>query len=271
VLGDLRARSIALGSPLPLYRLWQCADATQDPALRKRAGEVLGRIARRLMCSGTLLERMLGLSLAGKGAALRGDEDARAAIRRYTVRAQSDLRAATDGQKALGTWPFSSPWRQWDSDTEVEHFDRFSSAQGPKSMPMPLTCREEPVPKRSWPEPGSTAVRDFQRRSGLIFAPCSDDACVRGALQACRPAHLFEAHYTIEGSPVFLDHFVVHDDGKCQVVQFFDGSRDYWGGCRVLRMTCPTIDAAKGGNTDTACSPAEKLYERKACRGSLTP
>jgi hypothetical protein len=59
--------------------------------------------------------------------------------------------------------------------------------------------------------------------------------------------------------------FVVPDGGKCQVVQFFDGSRDYWGGCRVGRVTCPTIEAAKGDNTDTACSPTETLYERKPC------
>jgi hypothetical protein len=124
--GLMRARRAALGAPVPLMRLSQRAEATQDPALRRRAGDLLSAVAKRLESSGTMLERMLSLSLASKGAKLGGDERRLAAIREDIDRSRAAMNAMTEAQKQLGTWPFAASWREWDPSREMEHFERFA-------------------------------------------------------------------------------------------------------------------------------------------------
>lgn len=106
-------------------RLWRRADATQEPALRRRVGDLLTAVAKRLESSGTMLERMLSLSLASKGAKLGGGERRLAAIRADIDRAQTSMNAMTEAQKQLGTWPFAAPCRGWDPTREMDHFERF--------------------------------------------------------------------------------------------------------------------------------------------------
>jgi hypothetical protein len=62
-----------------------------------------------------------------------------------------------------------------------------------------------------------------------------------------------------------MDLFVVHDGSRCVVVTFADFSRDYWGGCRVAKQACPSVEAATGNNNDTLCSPQEALFKAKTC------
>ncbi len=123
--GVMRARRAALGAPVPLMRLSQRAEATQEPALRRRAGDLLTAMAKRLESSGTMLERMLSLSLASKGAKLGGDELRLDAIRTDIDRSRASMNAMTEAQKQLGTWPFAAPWRELDPAREMEHFERF--------------------------------------------------------------------------------------------------------------------------------------------------
>lgn len=123
--GAMRARMAALGAPVPLIRLWERAEATQEPALRRRAGALLTAAAKRLESSGTMLERMLSLVLADKGAKLGGDERRIAVVRAESNRARASMDAMREGQKRLGTWPFVGLWRDWDATREMEHFERF--------------------------------------------------------------------------------------------------------------------------------------------------
>lgn len=124
--GAMRARMAALGVPVPLIRLWKRAEATQEPALRRRAGDLLAATARRLEPSGTMLERMLALALADVGAKLSGDERRIASVRAEVARGRASMNAMREEQKRLGTWPFAGPWRDWDPAREMEHFERFA-------------------------------------------------------------------------------------------------------------------------------------------------
>lgn len=123
--GMIRARRAALGAPVPLMRLSQRAEATREPALRSRAGDLLTAMAKRLESSGTMLERMLSVSLASKGAKLGGDKRRIAVVRADMDRARASMSAMTEGDRHLGTWPFAAPWREWDPAREMEHFERF--------------------------------------------------------------------------------------------------------------------------------------------------
>jgi hypothetical protein len=123
--GAIRASRAALGTSVPLMRLWQRAEATEEPALRRRAGDLLTAMAKRLGSSGTMLERMLGLALAEKGAKLSGDERRIAVVRTEVSRGRASMNAMRADQKRLGTWPFAGPWRDWDPTREMEHFQRF--------------------------------------------------------------------------------------------------------------------------------------------------
>ena len=263
--GELRARSAAMAAPVPLFRLWQRADATTDASLRRRAGAILSRLAARLACSGTMLERMLGISLAGKGAALVGDEGRREAIRAGQSRLQAANRSMTEAQKQLGVWPFAGPWRDWDADREMEYFESLLDEER-RPVIGETSCATRPEPRRAWSEPGARQVREFHRASGVIFSPCSDETCLRAAEKGCRPSHLARAYNTIEGTPAFSDIFVVPTGKACKVVAFGDFSRDYWGGCRVSKTTCPSVEAATSDRWDTmGCTPNEVLFEVHPC------
>ncbi len=124
--GEMRARMAALGAPVPLIRLWKRADATQEPAVRSRASDLLAAAAKRLESSGTMLERMLALALADVGARLSGDERRIASVRAEVDRGRASMNAMREEQKHLGTWAFAGPWRDWDPTREMEHFERFA-------------------------------------------------------------------------------------------------------------------------------------------------
>jgi hypothetical protein len=98
------------------------------------------------------------------------------------------------------------------------------------------------------------------------FIDCADAQCLSLALTECRQAHLAESFWTIEGTPVFVDYFVRRSEGKCTVVVFHDASRDYWGGCKILRATCPSITAAQSNDSEAmGCSSNEVLYQAEVC------
>jgi len=96
--------------PLEIHlALSRRAAATADPALRDRAVAVLTVAGTRLEAGATFLDRMIGLSLQTKGAELRGDASAIAAIgkkRAYLSDLMSKGRAFWQYQ-----WPIASLWR----------------------------------------------------------------------------------------------------------------------------------------------------------------
>ena len=96
--------------PLEIHlALSRRAAATADPALRDRAAAVLTVAGTRLEAGATFLDRMIGLSLQTKGAELRGDASAMAAVRMkraYLSDLMSKGRAFWQYQ-----WPIASLWR----------------------------------------------------------------------------------------------------------------------------------------------------------------
>lgn len=142
--GTLRANRAALGTSVPLYRLWQRAEATPDGPLRARAGNVLLTVAGRLACSGTLLERMLGVALAQKGAKLSASGALPDAFRADAMRFQEWYHAMTTRSKRAGTWPFAGAWRNWDPDRELEHFEAYGGPHPILTSPG-LVCASPPA------------------------------------------------------------------------------------------------------------------------------
>jgi len=114
----------ALGAPVPVFRLWQRAQATQDPRLRARAAQALLLISKRLQHAGTTLEKSLALALEEQAAEIRLDE---ASVRSISERRQafSEWQAATvAARKRLGTWPFAASWREWSPEDEIGYMQR---------------------------------------------------------------------------------------------------------------------------------------------------
>ena len=118
---DLRAWSAALGASVPVYRLWQRAEAIQDPELRARAGRVLQAVASRLRDAGTTLEKSLSLALEVKGAELRGDSSAVEAAKAARARWWELQRETEAGRKRMGNWPFAAAWREWTPSGEIAY------------------------------------------------------------------------------------------------------------------------------------------------------
>jgi hypothetical protein len=141
---DLRARGASLGTPVVVFRLWQRAESTKDADARRRAGLVMGAIASRFACSGTILERMLGAALARKGADLAGSSD-QLAIHRAQDAIHAWRSAMTEAQRRLGTWPFAASLRNLDVTREVARYERLA---GPfPTSPLPaFSCRANAVP-----------------------------------------------------------------------------------------------------------------------------
>jgi hypothetical protein len=212
--GTMRAVRAALGTSVPIFRLWKRAEATPDDAMRRRAGALLSAIAGRLACSGTLLERMLGVALAEKGAKLANNDAVPDSTRADAARFREWYRAATARSQKAGTWPFAEPWRDWEGDHEIEHFEAYGDSL-PKLTAPTLVCQQAPA-HRSRTEPGAIAVREFRERTGIAFAPCSDTACLRESERTCRPSHFYGAHRTIEGATMFKDLFIV-PEANCSV------------------------------------------------------
>jgi hypothetical protein len=121
------------------------------------------------------------------------------------------------------------------------------------------------VPDRGPSDPGARAVGEYVRGFAGTFAACADEECLAAAHARCEPSHMHRAYWTIEGTPAFMDLFVVRDGPRCVVVTFADFSRDYWGGCRVAKQTCPSVEAATGNNNDTLCSQQEVLFKAEFC------
>lgn len=69
----------------------------------------------------------------------------------------------------------------------------------------------------------------------------------------------------MEGTPVFRDVFVLSTREGCSVTQFFDYSLDYWGGCKVLRMDCPSVAAAMSRDTEGAGCTSTVLASAHPC------
>jgi hypothetical protein len=138
---NLRARTASIGIPVPVFRLWQRTEATKDGSVRLRAARVMSKIASRFACSGTILERMLAVALAGKSADILESPE-----RAEVLRAQEALRtwreAMTDAQKKLGTWPLAAALRDLDVTREVERYERLV---GPMPSGVPgFSCQAQP-------------------------------------------------------------------------------------------------------------------------------
>jgi hypothetical protein len=121
---EFRAWSAALGASVPLYRLWQRAEATEDPVLRERAGHMLVGVSRRLRDAETTLDRALSLALAERGAQLLGDCEAIAAAAAEGGRWRAWQRRVADARTRLGNWPFAAEWREWTPDGEIAFLQR---------------------------------------------------------------------------------------------------------------------------------------------------
>ena len=102
---------------------------------------------------------------------------------------------------------------------------------------------------------GREAVADFRRASQQSFAECANLECLRGAATICAGAHLAERYKTIEGTAVAADTFVVVEGSKCSVVAFFDHTADHYGGCRLLKRTCSSLESMRSDSWDSkGCS-----------------
>jgi hypothetical protein len=113
---------------------------------------------------------------------------------------------------------------------------------------------------------GERRVEELRKKSGLKLAPCEDRACLDAAWALCRPSHLSESHFTVEGAPSFVDSFVLPFADGCRVVQLVDSSDDYWAGCKLVKKTCPSVAAATGNDPeDKGCGKPEVLFERRPC------
>jgi hypothetical protein len=96
--------------PLEIHlALSRRAAATTDPALRDRAAAVLTAAGSRLETGATFLDRMIGLSLQTKGAELRGDVSAMAAVGKRRAHL-SDLMSKGSAFWQY-QWPIASLWR----------------------------------------------------------------------------------------------------------------------------------------------------------------
>jgi hypothetical protein len=121
---DLRAFSAALGGSLPLFRVWQRAEAVKTAELRARAGHVVQQVGARFRGAGTGLEKALGLALEVKGAELRGDAAALEAAKADQTQWWKLQQGAEAARKRMGNWPFAAGWREWTPSGEVAYMQR---------------------------------------------------------------------------------------------------------------------------------------------------
>jgi hypothetical protein len=77
-----------------------------DPALRRRAGLAIARLAREVIAQGSLLDLSIGSMLLGRAATLAGDSDLAADADRKRKEFQSLLRTA-DRLKFAAEWPIA--------------------------------------------------------------------------------------------------------------------------------------------------------------------
>lgn len=123
---------------------------------------------------------------------------------------------------------------------------------------------------RAASEPASKLLAEFRKVAKVQFNECADEKCIDVALGSCSPAHLLLRGDTVEGTHVTFDFFVVAQPKGCRVVKYSDFTKDYWGGCRVLRMFCPSMNAARSDDPDRlGCSPTETLYKASACKNPM--
>jgi hypothetical protein len=118
-----------------------------------------------------------------------------------------------------------------------------------------------PVPRR-----GRQVAADFMRAAAQEFAECRDVDCLRRAVADCRAAHFAEKYSTIEGSLVTADSLVFKEASRCQVIGFYDLTVDYWGGCRLLKRTCATVEDMRSDNWDTRGCSQVVMDEVKPCK-----
>lgn len=122
--GSLRAWSAALGGSVPLFRMWQRAEAVKDPELRARAGHVVQQVGVRFRGAGAALERALSVALEVKGAELRGDAAALEAAKEAQERWWELQQGAEAARKRMGNWPFAAEWQEWAPSGEVAYMQR---------------------------------------------------------------------------------------------------------------------------------------------------
>jgi hypothetical protein len=119
--------TLRLGVPLGLLQRHAKAtswDGPEGAELKQRTSRVMMAIGRKLAASPTFVERLVGLSLAAKGAELGGDPQAAAQARQEWQTAFDRYHAGSAAMKKAGTWPFSAMCADWTPD-EVGYFGRF--------------------------------------------------------------------------------------------------------------------------------------------------
>jgi hypothetical protein len=92
------------------------------------------------------------------------------------------------------------------------------------------------------PHLGREAANAFRREVAQALMECPNLECLRTASKDCRPAHFAKNIATVEGSVIPTETFVFNAGTKCSAVGFYDYTADYWGGCRLVKRTCGTVD-----------------------------
>jgi len=116
------------------------------------------------------------------------------------------------------------------------------------------------------PRVGREAAADFIRTSQQAFSECADLECLRRAAKTCAPAHLAESFSTIEGTTAAADTFVLKKGSECSVVGFYDYTADFWGGCRLLKRTCSTVESMRSDSWDSQGCSQVVLQRVEPCK-----
>lgn len=124
--GTLRAWSAALGGSVPLFRVWQRAEAIREAPLRARAGGLMQQMGARFRGAGTVLETALGFALEVKGAELRGDAAGLEVVKADRARWFELQQRSEATRKRMGNWPFAAGWREWTPSGEVAYMRRLA-------------------------------------------------------------------------------------------------------------------------------------------------
>lgn len=137
--------------------------------------------------------------------------------------------------------------------------------------PLSASSATASRPVRSPTDRATAMAREILEGLEPPVVECSNRECFRKESQACRAAHLLEAFFTIEGTPAFIDYFVVGvpapGERGCRVLVLADYTRDYWGRCSLKKETCPTFEAATSEFADDrGCSPAEIVLKAEPCQ-----
>ena len=111
------------------FRLASLGEDQPDPRLRRRVGRVKEQVGLRLARGSAWLERLVGVSLAQRGAKLVGDEAHLAEVSAKVEEQRAEYQAWSVPYGQMGVWPFAAAWREW-APNEIEAGRAFLRAIG---------------------------------------------------------------------------------------------------------------------------------------------